>query len=218
MSPHRVLHRVGHAGKTSNPTDPGAVVKLRKGEIREVDCVFITARAAYDADKAAGAHAFLSSHMEYADCHNWAVRNGMNVYIAHHINAIDGKPAVGLGKFFYHPETSPGNGDRLAALMAEEMSRLGEQLLGEPYACKAIRSSPTDWTKNAYATIEKFGKDVRGIGICAEPFFITNPAHRRVFCRPSALTQIGQSYSRARLRWERGEQPDTWVGDRQPIA
>ncbi len=196
MGQMRVAYDVGHIGRTGNREgDLGA----RGGSIDEADCALIIAQSAWRASRKAHSP-YLLTHSDYTERHSWAVRNGIRVYLAGHINAVDDK-RVGVGKFFFHHETSKGNGDLLAALLAEEVSEVGTKLLGKPYECKAIESQPGDWTKNAHYTIKKFGKSVRGIGVCCEPFFISNPKHRRVFCQPAALTQIGQAYHRAITRW-----------------
>lgn len=198
MSRLRIAYDVGHIGRFgTREGDLGA----RGGKIDEADCALMIATAAWQASRKEHSPVLVTSG-DYPERHSWAVRNGVRVYIAGHVNAIDDK-RVGMGKFFFHEETSAGNGDRLAALLAEEVSAVGSKLLGTTYECKAIRSSPDDWTKNAHYTIKKFGKSVRGIGICAEPFFISNPTHRRKFCTPQALAQLGGAYHRAVTRWAR---------------
>lgn len=194
----RILFRVGHKGRPSKPFDTGAV---HAGELNEVNCNEVVVRAATIRAREHRRYAPLDGHhMEYGDCHNWAVRNGVKAYLACHLNGHD-DPTVSGGKFFFHPETSEGNGDRLAEILAERTAEWGSRHLKRAYKTQAIRSSPDDWTRRAYATIRKFGKNVRGVGICCEPLFISNPKDRRKLCTPAALAELGEVYDASILQW-----------------
>lgn len=203
MSLPRVLFRVGHKGRPSKPFDVGAA---RAGNLNEVNCNEIVVRSAMTQARQHQQYApFDSHHGEYGDCHNWAVRNGIRVYLNCHLNA-HADTSISAGKFFYHDETSPGNGDRLAEILAQRTAAWGQKWLGRPYKTHAIRSSPGDWTRNAHYTIKKFGRGVRGVGICAEPLMISNPEDRAVLCRPQPLAELGLVYDASVLQWlqERG--------------
>jgi len=194
----RVVYRIGHKGKPSAPFDRGAA---RAGKVDEVNSnEFVVKGASLAVRKHQRYALFQSHHMEYGDCHNWAVRNGALAYLACHLNAHK-DPSISGGKFFYHPETSAGNGDRLAEILAERTAEWGERWLKRPYKTQAIRSSPSDWTKNAYYTIKKFGAGVRGVAICCEPLFVSNPTDRRKLCTPKALAQLGEVYDASILQW-----------------
>lgn len=204
MSRLRVVYEVGHINRFgTQEADFGA----KGGRVVEADCALIIATAAWKASRSEHSPVLIT-HGDYSERHAWAVRNGVRVYLAGHVNAHDDH-SIGRGKFFYHHETNPGNGDRLAELLAEETAEVCSRLLGTAYLCEAISSNRTDWTRNAHGTIRKFGATVRGIAVCCEPFFISNPTHRRAFCTNAALTQIGQGYHRAVTRWE---------SERAPIA
>lgn len=195
MSLHRVVYRVGHKGRPSKPFDVGAA----RGSLNEVNCNEIVVQAA---SRAARTHqrfaAFESHHTEYLECQNWAVRNGADVYLALHLNAHADKSVSG-GKFFYHPETA--SGDRLAEILAERTAAWGRKWLKRDYKTQAIRSSPNDWTKNAYYCIKKFGRSVKGVAVCGEPLFISNPTDRRKLCRPQPLAELGEVYDASIQQW-----------------
>ena len=94
-----------------------------------------------------------------------------SAYIALHFNAGGG----GYGSCFYDYRSGPRNGPRLADLIAQNLT----VHLPELDKCKAIKATSSDWTKNAYGTIKACPGKM--IGICLEPAFIDNPAHRPIF-------------------------------------
>ena len=94
-----------------------------------------------------------------------------SLYFALHFNAGGG----GYGSCFFDYRSGPRNGPRLADLIAQNLT----VHLPELDKCKAIKATPSDWTKNAYSTIKACPGKM--IGICLEPAFIDNPAHAPIF-------------------------------------
>jgi N-acetylmuramoyl-L-alanine amidase len=68
----------------------------------------------------------VTTHGDYSERHTWANGAAVDVYLALHINAAT-SPSADYGAFFYHPATSPGNGDRLAGLMSNGMMELARR-------------------------------------------------------------------------------------------
>jgi N-acetylmuramoyl-L-alanine amidase len=123
----------------------------------------------------------------------------VGIFLAGHINSFD-KPGPGYGAFFYDPRTR--SGDKLAACLAREMMALAHG--GIPtktksktkkfpaFEAKSIKAQGDVWA-NARFTIKGLR---RPIGICCEPFFISNAENRKAFAHSNALLAVGQAYAR----------------------
>jgi N-acetylmuramoyl-L-alanine amidase len=186
---------IGHIGRTGKRAgDLGA----SHGSLHEADLVWRIVEGAWKALRDEH-EVFILSHGSYASRHQWCNQHGVGIFLAGHINSFD-KPGPGYGAFFYDPRTR--SGDKLAACLAREMMALAHG--GIPtktksktkkwpaYEAKGIKAAGDVW-KNARFTIAGLR---RPIGICCEPFFISNAENRKAFAHSNALLAVGQAYAR----------------------
>lgn len=186
---------IGHIGRTGKRAgDLGA----RHGNLHEADLVWRIVEGAWKALRDEH-EVIILSHGSYASRHQFCNQNGVGIYLAGHVNAFSSSDP-GYGAFFYDPRTR--SGDRLAACLAHEMMALAHG--GVPtktkskrkqyadYEAKAIKAAGDVW-KNARFTIAGLR---RPIGICCEPFFISNAENRKAFAHSNALIAVGEAYAR----------------------
>lgn len=202
------VDHMGRIGKRSN--DKGASA----GGTHEVDYTWRIAEAIYRAGRDKY-EIIIASHGDYRERHGFANRCGIDVFLALHINAST-KKSASYGAFFYHPLTSPGNGDVLAQCLATEMEKLVHTGITGPdgkrkrkmsaYKAKAIKAEGDVWKNPRYV----IGNLRRPVGICCEPFFITHTKSRDLFGNDHALRDVGIAYLSAIEAWlntKSGETP-----------
>ena len=192
----RIVISVDHMGRLGRRAgDRGAA----HGSMYEVDLTWRIAEAFYQAGR--NIHdVIVASHGDYGDRHRWSNANDVDVYLALHINASSNENAD-YGAFFFHPNTKPGNGDRLAEIMAGEMMKVARSRRYPDFKAKAIRAAGDVWKNPRYV----IGGLKKPVGICCEPFFISSPVHRRAFCNTPTLIDIGRAYLSAVEEWERAK-------------
>ena len=204
----RLMVSVDHMGRTGKRTgDRGA----SHGRTFEVDLTWRIAEGIYRAARDR-VDVIIATHGDYSQRHEWANRERVDVYLALHINAST-SPTADYGAFFYHPATSPGNGDRLAGLMATGMMDLARRGViqadgrtrarARGYTARAISAAGQTWRNPRY-TIAGLR---RPVGICCEPWFISSPANRALWCNTGALLEVGRVYLDACERWHQTKSP-----------
>ena len=186
---------IGHVGRTGKRAgDLGA----RHGNLHEADLVWRIVEGAWKALRDEH-EVIILSHGSYASRHQWCNQHGVGIYLAGHVNSFStSKPDYGA--FFYDPRTR--SGDRLAACLAHEMMELahggiptrakGKTKKYPAFEAKAIKAAGDDWV-NARYTIKGLR---RPVGICCEPFFLSNAENRKAFAHSNALIAVGQAYAR----------------------
>lgn len=168
-------------------------------DFSEVDCnTFVAAACSRHIRAEADVDVVTISHGEYSERHGWANRYRATAYLALHINSHR-RTDINRGLFFHHAQTRRGNGDALATELARRWEDAAAELLGAPMPVRAVAATLPTWV-NPHYTIKGLTTPV---GICCEPFFLSNPAHRRAFATPAGLTRLGQVYGDALLSWAR---------------
>lgn len=195
-------YSIQHAGRTGKRLGDMGV---EHGPLSEALCNRFVAYGAFDhhrrksnkrPDGTFNHYGIVMSHGAYAEQHGWCNRSGVAAYHALHLNAVaDPKPGYGL--YLYDPQTTKAGGQRLAEMLADAASGFFEALFGERYSIRAIPATQPDWG-NAYHTIKGLG---RPIGVCHEPIFLSNPRHRRLFCKPAVLARYGTMVAEVSERW-----------------
>jgi len=188
----RLVVSIDHMGRTGRRAgDKGAA----HGSLHEVDLTWRIAESIYQTGRERH-DIILATHGSYSERHAWANKHGADVYLAMHINA-SGSERADYGAFFYHPATKTGNGDRLAELMAAEVTSLAHRRNYKTFKARAIAAAGDTW-RNARYTI---GGLARPVGVCCEPFFISSPENRAAFCTTDALLALGRAYLAGIERW-----------------
>ena len=165
----------------------------------EVDCnTFIASAAARAIRHERDVDVVIISHGEYNERHGWSNRYDATAYLALHINSHR-RADVNQGLFFHHHRTRKGNGDALAAALADAWRPEAKRLLGRRMEVKALPATLPAW-KNPHYTIKGLREPV---GICCEPWFLSNPDHRRAFATAGGLQALGQAMGRGLLTWAR---------------
>ena len=128
------------------------------------------------------------SNGRYSRRHEDANAVGADVYIAAHLNSLTGGTRSGqsgnYAAVFHHHKTATGNGDALAAAIAQRLAAL-------PTFGSKVRvwpAKPTDWTRRAFSTIKGIGK--RPVAICYEPGFLDHADHQKAFFDPSDPSSV----------------------------
>tara|TARA_R110002020_G_scaffold95554_5_gene229199 strand:+ start:6345 stop:6920 length:576 start_codon:yes stop_codon:yes gene_type:complete len=112
-----------------------------------------------------------------------------SVYVSCHINAGAGS----YGAMFYDHRSSSGK--HLAAAIADKMD------LPHISTVKTIAAKPDDWTRNAYSTFKNVR---RPVSICAEPFFIDNPA-QQLYMDIDKIFLVGEAIADGIIKWYNGQ-------------
>lgn len=202
MKEHLFIASVDHAGRPRRGfEDNGASFDLDFDGIPDIHEVSVNRWVALQMEAFFTAHSAITdfvimSDSEYSERHKRANRYGADAYLALHINSHT-RTDVNQGLFFYDHRTKAGNGDRLARLMADEWRPVATELLGKPLTVKALPTTLPAW-KNPHYTIKGLK---RPVGICCEPWFLSNPAHRRAFATPEGMKALAECYGRALLKW-----------------
>lgn len=202
MEKLRIMLSVDHMGRVGQREgDRGAA----GGGLHEVDMTWRIAEGFYRAARDTH-NVIICTHGDYRERHGWANRCGVDVYLALHINSSS-KTSASYGAFFYHPETSPGNGDALAESMAVHLEQLVTTGISgadgvkkrkmSAYKAKAIKAEGDTWKNPRYV----IGHLSRPIGICCEPFFISHAKSRELFGNDYALLDVGRTYYAAVEDW-----------------
>lgn len=113
------------------------------------------------------------------------IQDSEYVYLALHLNSGGGD----YSSFFHHYSSTKGSS--LAKFMANEM----EASFPEIKDHRAIKASPSDWTKNAWNTIKGVGKPV---AICCEPLFMDT--HWKLL-KPENIQKIALAMARGIAEW-----------------
>ena len=193
------IQHLGRTGKRAG--DMGAAPDLDGDGYPDHTEALLTPRIALGALEflhAAGQDVFLFGDGEYHERHARSDAARLHVHLALHLNAGKGD----YGAFFYHPESPKHNGAELARCLSDEWARVAGEILGRPLACRAIRSSASDWTRNAHYTIKGLGRRTTPIGICCEPLFLDNPDHAPL-TTGGALHMCGEALGMGILEWAR---------------
>lgn len=193
------IQHLGRTGKRAG--DMGAAPDLDGDGHADHTEALLTPRIALGALETlheAGHYVFLFGDGDYHERHARADRARLHVLLALHLNAGRGD----YGAFFYHPESPKRNGPELARCLSTAWAETASDILGRPLECKAIRSSASDWTRNAHYTIRGLGRKTTPIGICCEPLFIDNPDHGPL-TTGGALHACGQALGYGILEWAR---------------
>lgn len=115
--------------------------------------------------------------------------DGPSVYVAAHLNAGGGD----YGALFYDHRSSMGL--EASTYIADSLSEMCPEL----NRVVVKESKPTDWTKNAFATIRGVyaGKPC---GICFEPCFVDKEAHIQLL-EHAGLERIGDALANGIFQW-----------------
>lgn len=194
---------IQHLGRPKRPGDYGAAVDTDGDGHADTLEALLTPRIAIGALEYLQSHGhnvYLFGDGEYSERHARADRYKLNVYLALHLNAGKGD----YGAFFYHPESPPRNGADLATALGGAWRRAAEEITGGPFEVKAIRTSASDWTRNALYTIRDLGRRTTPIGICCEPWFLDNDDHRAAFSTGAGLHRTGRALGEGVQAWIAG--------------
>ena len=199
LRPLKIGLDIQHLGRVRRPGDYGAAVDLDGDGHADLLEAVLTPRIALGALEylqQMGHRVYIFGDGSYKERHARADSYRLDVYLALHLNAGGGD----YGAFFYHPESPPQNGEALSKTIAGAWSNAGTHLLGEDFSVKSICSKPTDWTKNALYTIKGLGRSAFPVGICCEPWFLDNEAHRAAFATAEGLQLTGAAIGRG-IQW-----------------
>ena len=181
-----------HVGKPGKPGDLGAECKPRFSWE-----AYLTAEYLLAAEKELrrlGHDVIPISDGRNRDRHerfnNYASRYmGPSCYIAAHFNAGGGD----YGASFFDARSSLG--ERLAVRIKTEFNKEMPDL----GRFRIIKSRPSDWTSNAFATIKGVWTGP-ACGICFEPAFLDNPWHVKLL-DSDGLQLMGRTLARAIDEW-----------------
>ena len=213
MSKLRIGLDIQHIGRLSRPGDQGAVADTDKDGKPDAVEALLTPRymlgimEGLDRERfevfVFGAGEYHSSSHKQAPYTRQGLANhlDLDVYLALHLNASK-DPGAGYGLFLWDHRTKPGNGDALARSIAGHWKSTAAKLLGSNMSVRARAASRDQWS-NAYYTIRGLNAP---IGICCEPFFLSNPAHLLKLGTPDGLHQCGLSIAQGITAWAESRQ------------
>lgn len=118
----------------------------------------------------------------------FARESGACIYLAGHLNAGGGD----YGALFHDHRSAMGAAaSEFLAYHLMKVEGIGE--------VKVVESRPTDWTKNAFHTIDGVYTG-RGCGVCLEPFFIDCKQHAHLM-GDDGLDMIGNAIAKGVDGW-----------------
>ena len=181
-----------HVGKPGKPGDLGAKCKFWSTHEAYMTAEYLL--AAEKELRRLGHDVIPISDGRYSDRHerfnNYASRYmGPSCYIAAHFNAGGGD----YGASFFDARSSLG--ERLAVRIKTEFNKEMPDL----GRFRIIKSRPSDWTSNAFATIKGVWTGP-ACGICFEPAFLDNPWHVKLL-DSDGLQLMGRTLARAIDEW-----------------
>mgnify|MGYP001481667761 CR=1 FL=1 len=174
---HTIVLERGHVGRT------GGRPSATHGELVEDRLTRGYGDATEDCLRNAGHEVIVISDGTYRERQLRASAYGARIYVARHTNA----GAHDYGACFYDHRSALGRA--LAEFVVMELGRLAP--LAMSGGAKAVPARPDDWTRNTFATIHHC-YDRRPIGLCFEPGFIDQPAHRELWT-PEGLVLVGRA-------------------------
>lgn len=205
MKEHLFIASVDHAGRPSKGfEDRGAAFDLDFDGIPDVSEVRVNRYVSTRMDEHFLNHAgevdFVTmTDGEYSERHKRANRYGADAYLALHVNSHR-RTDINQGLFFYDHRTSPGNGDALAKALADEWRKEAAKLGVAGFDVRALPTTLPTW-RNPHYTIKGLK---RPVGICCEPWFLSNPEHVELFATQAGYEALATALCRGLLSWARG--------------
>ena len=182
-----------HVGKPNKPDDLGAYSEIcQDHEAHLVGQYFLEVECTL---RALGHHVVTISDGYYSSRHKranefFAKAASASIYLAGHLNAGGGDYSA-----VFHDHRSAMGADACQFIAAQLAKVEGLD------NAKSIQANPTDWTKNAFHTIDGIFAG-KGCGVCLEPFFLDSRYHRHLM-NDNGLELVGHAIALGVDAWIR---------------